>query len=82
MKYLSVPQLPDGEKPEPINLTLEQAVSAGGVSRTSLYRANRRGDLVFLKFGTKTLINYQHYKRFLANLPRFVGRTGPSDREV
>jgi excisionase family DNA binding protein len=57
--------------PEPIALTVEEAAFAAKVSRSELYRALQRGDLVAKKQGRRTLILREELSRFLGALPNY-----------
>jgi hypothetical protein len=69
---------PDGKSSElePLAVPLPDAQRISGQSRTSLYRANARGDLIFIKAGSKTLVDYESLKSLIQSLPRFIGKTG------
>ena len=56
-----------------IMLTVPDAVSASGMSRSALYEALRRGDLMARKAGRRTLIARTDLEAFLANLPAYNG---------
>jgi excisionase family DNA binding protein len=60
-------------RPPPIALTVDEAVAAAGISRSALYVAIKRGDLIARKAGRRTLITYVDLKAYLANLPSFTG---------
>lgn len=55
----------------PIALTVPQAVKASGLSRSGLYEALKRGDLVARKAGRRTLIPYAELAAYLASLPAY-----------
>ena len=57
----------------PIALTVPQAVQASGLSRSGLYEALRRGDLVARKAGRRTLIPFADLEAYLASLPTYRG---------
>ncbi len=61
---------------KPLAVSIPEAERISGYSRTSLYRANARGDLIFVKAGSKTLVDYDSLKTLIQALPRFVGKTG------
>jgi hypothetical protein len=63
-------------KVEPLALTLFDAERLSGLRRGALYRANARGELLFIKAGRKTLVDYQSLSCLIQQLPRFQGRTG------
>ena len=58
----------------PIALTIPDAVKVSGLSRTSIYEALKRGDLVALKAGRRTLVRYAELEAYMASLPAY--RTG------
>lgn len=58
-------------EPEPIALTVNEAIAASRLSRSELYRAFQRGDLAAKKQGRRTLILRDELTRFLANLPDY-----------
>ena len=55
----------------PIALTVPEAVKASGLSRSGLYEAMRRGDLVARKAGRRTLIPFAELQAYLAGLPTY-----------
>lgn len=59
-------------EPNPVAFTISEAVAASKVSRSELYRAMSRGDLVAKKNGRKTLILRDDLTRYLASLPDFA----------
>ena len=61
-------------RPTPIALTVEDAVNAAGISRSALYLAIKRGDLIARKAGRRTLITYADLEAYIANLPSFTGK--------
>jgi hypothetical protein len=62
---------------EPIKLahTIPQAVQASGLSRSMLYLAIGRGELLARKCGARTVILDDDLRRFLSRLPRFASTT-------
>lgn len=52
-------------------LTIPQAVQTSGISRSGLYEAMRRGDLIARKAGRRTLIAFADLEAFLASLPTY-----------
>jgi excisionase family DNA binding protein len=54
---------------EQLALTVAEACAAARISRTTLYEAIKRGDLVAAKYGRKTLIRVDDLRCWLANLP-------------
>ncbi len=55
----------------PISVTMPEAVRLSGCSRSSLYIALKRGDLVARKAGRRTLISFADLQAYLANLPEY-----------
>ena len=43
----------------PLGLRLADAVTVSGISKIGLYRAASRGDIIFLKYGDTTIVDYQ-----------------------
>ena len=54
---------------EQIAYTIAGAVKAAAVSRTEIYRAAQRGDIVFRKRGKRTLILAEDLRRWVEALP-------------
>jgi hypothetical protein len=72
---------------EPIAVRLPEASRVSGLSRSELYRRAGRGEIVFLKCGTTTLVTMESLRATVASLPRAVirpqvGRAEVSDRGV
>lgn len=67
----AIPHGPCGNIPmqAPIAVTIPDAVKATGMSRSALYEAMKRGDLIARKSGRRTLICFADLEAFLANLP-------------
>jgi excisionase family DNA binding protein len=55
-----------------IALTIKEAASASGISRSLLYVAIGQGALRARKFGARTLILDTELRRFLRSLPRLT----------
>jgi excisionase family DNA binding protein len=53
----------------PFALSIQEACSAAGISRTSLYAAIRAGELRALKRGRRTIILANDLRRYLESLP-------------
>lgn len=53
----------------PLALTMSEAAQVSGLSRTALYEALNRGDLLARKAGRRTLIGYSDLQAYLASLP-------------
>lgn len=58
----------------PLAITIPEAVKLSGMSRTAIYEALKRGDLVARKAGRRTLIAFADLEAYLASLPTFSGR--------
>lgn len=59
---------------KPITVTIPDAVAASGISRSALYQALKRGDLIARKAGRRTLISIEDLEAYIAGLPKFEGR--------
>ena len=59
------------EKPDPIAVTIPDAIRVSGISRTALYEALKRGDLTARKAGRRTLISFADLQAYLASLPEY-----------
>ena len=55
----------------PLALTMPDAVRLSGCSRSALYSALKRGDLMARKAGRRTLISFADLEAYLANLPEY-----------
>ena len=55
----------------PIAVTIPNAVKASGMSRSALYEALKRGDLIARKAGRRTLISFADLEAYLASLPTY-----------
>lgn len=55
----------------PLAVTIPDAVKATGMSRTSIYEALKRGDLIARKAGRRTLISFADLEAYLASLPTY-----------
>lgn len=58
----------------PLTMTIPEAVKRSGMSRTAIYEALKRGDLIARKAGRRTLIGFTDLEAYLASLPTFSGR--------
>jgi hypothetical protein len=56
-------------EPEPLAYTIPAAVKAAAVSRTELYRAVARKELVIRKRGKRSLILADELRRWVQSLP-------------
>lgn len=54
-----------------IAITIPDAVRATGMSRSALYEAMKRGDLIARKAGRRTLISLADLEAYLASLPTY-----------
>lgn len=61
-------------RPNPLAVTVPDAVRMSGMSRTSIYEALKRGDITARKAGRRTLIPFADLEAYLAKLPAY--RTG------
>ncbi len=59
----------------PLAVTIPEAVKATGLSRSALYEALKRGDLIARKAGRRTLISFADLEAFLASLPAYRARS-------
>lgn len=55
----------------PLALTMTEAAQVSGLSRTALYEALNRRELVARKSGRRTLIGYADLQAYLASLPTY-----------
>lgn len=55
----------------PLSVTIPDAVKATGMSRSAIYEALKRGELVARKAGRRTLIPFADLQAYLASLPTF-----------
>ena len=55
----------------PISVTIPDAVRLSGLSRSALYEAMRRKEIVALKAGRRTLLRYADLEAYLASLPTY-----------
>jgi hypothetical protein len=60
--------LPPGEI-EPIAVRLNEAQRLSGFSRSDLYRRASRGEIIFLKSGSRILVEFASLKAAIAALP-------------
>lgn len=51
--------------------TMPEAVQYSGMSRSALYEAMKRGDLIARKAGRRTLISFADLEAYLASLPTY-----------
>jgi hypothetical protein len=57
---------------EPIAVRIDDAVRISGLSRSELYRRAARGEVIFLKCGSSTLVDMRSLRATVASLPRAV----------
>ncbi len=62
---------------EPFAVGITEARRVSGFSRSELYRRAARGEIVFLKNGRTTLVEFQSLKATVASLP--AARLKPLD---
>lgn len=55
----------------PLAVTIPDAVRLSGCSRSMLYVAFKRGDLIARKAGRRTLISYADLEAYVASLPTY-----------
>jgi excisionase family DNA binding protein len=55
----------------PIAVTIPDAVKLSGLSRSAIYEAMRRKDIVAHKAGRRTLLRYSDLDAYLASLPTY-----------
>jgi len=66
--------LKGGYNIEPMAVRLPEASRISGFSRSELYRRAARGEVIFLKSGSTTLVDLVSLKAAVAALPRAVIR--------
>jgi hypothetical protein len=57
---------------EPMAVRLSEAIRLSGLSRSRLYRLASSGEVVFLKCGNRTMVDFPSLKAAVAALPRAV----------
>ena len=57
---------------EPITAPIPRASALTGLSRSTIYRAAADGRIILLKHGTRTLVDMQSARAYIASLPRFI----------
>lgn len=55
---------------EPILVRLAEAQRISGLSRSDLYRRASRGQIIFVKCGSRVLVDFASLKAAIAELPR------------
>jgi hypothetical protein len=68
----------DGAEFEPLAVRLPVASRLSGFSRSELYRRAARGEIVFLKSGSTTLVDMASLRCAVSSLPRAVIRKSPA----
>jgi hypothetical protein len=63
---------------EPALLTIPNAVSYSGLSRSEIYRRLATGDINAVKAGSRTLVSVASLRVYLQKLPRATFRPAPS----
>ena len=58
-----------------LSVSIPEAITITGLSRTSLYVAMRRGELIAKNAGRRTLIEYAALEKFLSSLPQYPTAT-------
>ncbi len=62
---------------DPIAVRIPEAQRISGFSRSELYRRAGRGEIIFLKCGKSTLVDFHSLRAVMASLPRAsVGKPG------
>lgn len=70
MSHSKILREEEDTSPKTLGRSVKGSADRSGLSRTALYNAHRRGELVFRKIGTRTLILEEDLVAFLRNLPR------------
>jgi hypothetical protein len=65
----------------PVGMSVNSAAGRAGCSRTGLYEANRRGEIIFRKCGRRTIVLEEDLVAFLRSLPRKDSALSKSHRE-
>ena len=63
---------PDTPALYPLALRMPEATRTSGLSRSEIYRRAGRGEIILLKSGRSTLVEYHSLRRAVASLPRAV----------
>ena len=61
---------PDTRLPDPIALRIPEAIRISALSRSEIYRRASRGEIVLLKCGNSTLVEYRSLLATMTSLPR------------
>jgi hypothetical protein len=65
---------PDARDFDPIAVRIPQASRISGLSRSEIYRRAGRGEIILLKCGKSTLVDFRSLRATMASLPRAVIR--------
>jgi hypothetical protein len=68
---------PDARFTEPIAVRLNEATRLSGLSRSELYRRAGRSEIILLKSGRTTLVQFRSLRRLITSLPRASIRPAP-----
>lgn len=52
------------------NVTIGEAIQRFGIARTKLYELIRKGDVIAVKLGRRTLVDTASLRQLFASLPR------------
>jgi hypothetical protein len=66
------PRFPGPIAFDPIAVRISEAVRISGLSRSEIYRRAGRGEIILLKSGRSTLVEYHSLRRAVASLPHAV----------
>jgi hypothetical protein len=55
---------------EPLAVRLDEATRISGLSRSGLYRLASRGEIIFLKAGSRILVDFASLRGVIAGLPK------------
>ena len=64
----------DDQALDPIAIRIPEAIRISGLSRSEIYRRAGRGQIILLKCGKSTLVEYHSLRATIASLPRAVIR--------
>jgi hypothetical protein len=60
----------DTRLPNPIAVRIPEAIRLSGLSRSEIYRRAGRGEIILLKCGRTTLVQFRSLRRLITSLPR------------
>jgi predicted DNA-binding transcriptional regulator AlpA len=66
--------------PDPIAVRIPEAIRISGLSRSEIYRRAGRNEIVLLKCGKSTLVEYRSLRATIESLPRAPIRLGKISR--